>query len=148
MYSPLIDILFGDFIISKKIHLWNFYFYRTHVNVEIANAKNSILFPSFLSKFYLIKEKAQKLSITFLSSFLTSGHNVQKFYFSFNTPLLDIMSKGFAFSFWLSTFRHYVQRFYFLFLALHFQTLCPKVLLSSFRYFTFGHYVQKFAFSF
>ena len=33
MYSPLIDILFGDFIISKKIHLWNFYCYRTHVNL-------------------------------------------------------------------------------------------------------------------
>ena len=33
MYSPLIDILFGDFIISKKIHLWNFYFYRTHVGL-------------------------------------------------------------------------------------------------------------------
>ena len=34
MYSPLIDILFGDFIISKKIHLWNFYFYRTHVKYQ------------------------------------------------------------------------------------------------------------------
>ena len=35
MYSPLIDILFGEFIISKKIHLWNFYFYRTHVKIHI-----------------------------------------------------------------------------------------------------------------
>ena len=37
MYSPLIDILFGDFIISKKIHLWNFYFYRTNVILEFLN---------------------------------------------------------------------------------------------------------------
>ena len=113
------------------------------VNVEIANAKNSILFPSFLSNFYLIKEKAQKLSITFPSSFLTSGHNIQKFYFLFDTPLLDIMSKsfvsllspplldimskGFAFSFWHFTSGHYVQKFDFPFFALHFWTLRPKV---------------------
>ena len=41
MYSPLIDILFGDFIISKKIHLWNFYFYRTHVNYNSLKYGNS-----------------------------------------------------------------------------------------------------------
>ena len=48
MYSPLIDILFGDFIISKKIHLWNFYFYRTHVNYDRINVTFSKGFKSII----------------------------------------------------------------------------------------------------